>query len=183
MRWMAAVFVVGALLLVAPGCGGSNQKTSSAATDTVSTETTATTTTAETVTDTVAAETGTGTTSNGGTELTGACKNLAEVGRKFSEAMAAANAGGGSDLEATSKAFKAFANEVPDAVKNDFQTMAAAFAAYADALKGVDLKSGKAPTAEQVAKLTEATKALDQGKLKSASANISAWVKKNCSTP
>jgi hypothetical protein len=176
MRRMGAAAVVAALMLVAAGCGGSNEESSSAATETVTTEATTT----ETETDMVTEETET--TSSGVAGLTGACQDLVEVSQKFGEAMAAATGAGGNDLAATSKAFEAFADKVPDEVKDDFQALAEAFAVYADALKGLDLKAGSTPTAEQVAKLVEATQALDQEKLSKASAGIDAWVKENCGT-
>jgi len=173
---MGAAVVVAALALVAAGCGGSNDEGSSAAAETVTTEAITT----ETETDMVTDETET--TSSGIEGLTGACQDLAEVSQKFGEAIAAATGGSGNDLEATAKAFEAFADEVPDEVKDDFQVLAEAFAVYADALKGLDLTAGSTPTAEQIAKLAEATKALDQDKLNKASAGIEAWVKENCGT-
>lgn len=176
MRRMGAAALVAALMLVAAGCGGSNEESSAAAEKTVSTETVSTATETETETAADEAET----TSTGVTGLTGACRDLAEVSQKFGEAMAAAASGTGSDLEATSKVFEAFADEVPDEVREHFQALAEAFAVYADALAGIDLKPGATPSAEQVAKLVQATQALDQEKLSKASAGIDAWVKENC---
>lgn len=183
MRRMGAAAVVAALMLVAAGCGGSNEESSSAADETVSTETVATATETETDMVTDEAETitdETETTSTVVTGLTGACQDLAEVSQKFGEAMAAAASGAGSDLEETSKVFDAFADEVPDEVQEHFQALAEAFAVYANALEGIDLKPGATPSAEQVAKLVQATQALDQEKLSKASAGIDAWVKENC---
>jgi hypothetical protein len=180
---MGAAAVVAALMLVAAGCGGSNEVGSTATEATASTESVATAT--DTETKTAADETETSsdaveTTSTGVTGLTGACQDLAEVSQKFGEAMAAATSGTGSDLEATSKVFDAFADEVPDEVREHFQVLAESFAVYADALKGIDLKPGATPSADQVAKLVQATQALDQEKLSKASAGIDAWVKENC---
>ena len=47
-------------------------------------------------------------------------------------------------------------------------------------LKGVDLTSGKAPSAEVIAKLTKLSSEIDTAALSKASANIGAWAQKNC---
>jgi hypothetical protein len=181
MRWMSAAVAAAALMLVAAGCGGSSSESSSAAAETTtSSETTGMETTATETGSTTSEETGS--TGSETTGLTGACKDLAEIGQKYSEALAKAGSGSDNDLGAAASAFSEFADQVPDEVKADFQTLADAFAVYAKALEGLDLKAGEVPSASQIAKLTEAAKSFNAGKVTQASANIEAWVTKNCGT-
>jgi len=78
---------------------------------------------------------------------------------------------------------------VQDAVRSYVQAEVAPHAAAwdkshrfpAEALKGLDLSSGAAPSAEQLQKLQELSKTFDQAELQKASANIEAWVQENCS--
>jgi hypothetical protein len=113
------------------------------------------------------------------------CLKLAQLGQKYTKALQAANPTSGGDvkaqLSATAKAFQEFADEAPDAVKNDFKVFGAAFTAYADALGGVDLNSGQAPSAADIAKLQAAAQKLNNSDLQQASAHLSAWAQKNCS--
>jgi hypothetical protein len=184
MRWMSAAVAAAALMLVAAGCGGSSSESSSAAAETTtSSETTGMETTAtETESSESTTSEETGSTGSETTGLTGACKDLAEIGQKYSEALAKAGSGSDNDLGAAASAFSEFADQVPDEVKADFQTLADAFAVYAKALEGLDLKAGEVPSASQIAKLTEAAKSFNAGKVTQASANIEAWVTKNCGT-
>ena len=71
---------------------------------------------------------------------------------------------------------------MPEEIRDAFKTFAAAFATYADALKDVDLKPGQTPDAETLAKIAEAAKGFDNPKLTAATAEIQAWVTKNCTT-
>jgi hypothetical protein len=172
MRGILAGLLVTAAILAA-GCGGSSKDTSgtTAATDTSAAATTSTT-------DTTAGDT---------TSTTGqsqGCQKVADLSVEFSKALGAAGATGSgqADLQKTAEAYKAFAEKVPEEIRGSFRTLAASFALYANALKGVDLSSGKTPDAKTLAKLNNATKALDNESLSAANTKISAWVKKNCST-
>ncbi len=73
-----------------------------------------------------------------------------------------------------------FASKTPSDIRPDFETLAAAFAKAASALKGVDVSSGKTPSAATLAKLTQLGTEFDSPALKKAEADIQAWAAKNC---
>jgi hypothetical protein len=112
--------------------------------------------------------------------------HLAALSQKFSKAIASANPSGAGDVKAqitaTAKAFEQFADEAPDAVKNDFKVFAAAFVSYGDALGGVDLNSGHTPSAADIAKLQAAATKLNSADLRKATTHLTAWAQKNCGT-
>ena len=54
-----------------------------------------------------------------------------------------------------------FADEAPEDIRDDFQTLADAYAKIADALDGVDLGSGDTPPAEAIAKLAQLSQDID----------------------
>ena len=111
------------------------------------------------------------------------CTELTELSTKFTQALGAATSGSGApDLEETAKAYEEFADDVPEEVRDAFQTVAAAFTTYAEVLKDVDLGSGETPDPETLAKLAEAATALNDTELTAASAEIAAWATKNCSS-
>jgi hypothetical protein len=184
MRGILGALLVTAAILAA-GCGSSSKDTE--ATTTAAGETTAaaaTTSSDTTMTDTAAP---TDTTASGGSTsaagLSAGCQKVADLSVQFGKALSAAGATGDGqgDLEKTASAYKAFAAQVPEEIRGSFQTVASAFALYAEALKGVDFSSGKTPDAATIAKLATAAKALDNEALSAANVKIEAWVKKNCS--
>ena len=200
---MVIAVPVAALVLVMAGCGSSSSSavdttatvqstdtsggtdTSAMSTDTGVTDTSGGTDTSASTDTSGGTDTGasTDTTGSTGSISTGGCKNLSNLGAKFAQALGAAtNASGKPDLEATAKAYKAFAEQAPEEIRGAFRTVADAFSAYAEALKGVDLSSGKTPDAATLAKIAGAAKSLDNSKLTAANVQIEAWVKKNCST-
>jgi hypothetical protein len=163
---------VAALLLAAAGCGGGS--TSSAG------DTTATIESADT---TEATDTSSGTDTSSTDESLEGCTELADLSAKFTQALGAATTGSGMpDLEKTAKVYEDFVDQVPEEIRDAFRTIADAFSTYADALKDVDITPGQVPDAETLAKLAEAAKGFDNTKLTAATAEIEAWVKKNCTT-
>jgi hypothetical protein len=89
---------------------------------------------------------------------------------------------GSSDVKKTATLLKEFADKTPSDIRPDFEVVAAAYAKMADALKGVDLTSGKTPSPAVIAKLTKLSSQIDSAALSKASAHIGAWAQKNCST-
>jgi len=165
------VLLLAALALVAAGCGGDDSDDASADTATTAVE------------ETTSGEETTDTTSNTATDatdtdiaLSGKCAEFAGLGAKITEAMA----GGSAGLDEASKLFDELASQVPDEIKADFAVIAENFAKIADALRGVDLTSGKTPSPEVLAKLQEVTASLDSPEARQASANIEKWAEKNC---
>lgn len=167
--------VVVAAALVAAGCGGSDNNEASGSTDTTAATETAASTATETAASTETTSTDTGS-SIGTGALSGECKQLAQLGEKFSASLA----GQSGDLGDVAKAFDQLAGQVPDEIKPDFEVLAENYKKIAEALKGVDVQSGKAPTADQAAKLQQALTSIDNTKVQEAVTHLEAWAQKNC---
>lgn len=170
VRW-AAVFVAVLVAGAAAGCGG-GKKSSSTTTTTVAASATTTAAAATTAASTTSKTPSFASTKN--------CRQLSELGAKMSQAIQASSGGGASSLGDEAKLFKAMADAAPDEIRGDFQTFAAAFTAYAEALSKTGYTPGKTPTAEQIAALTQAAKSFSAPKLVAAEKHLSAWAQKNC---
>ena len=177
MRILLISASVAALLLTAAGCGGDSENTAGDSTVAIeSTDTSATDTGGGTDTGS-----GTDTTDTGAAGLLAECEELNELSGKFSQALGAATSGSGApDLDATAKAYEELADEVPEEIRDAFQTVAAAFTTYAELLEDIDFGSGETPNPETLAKLQEAATELDDAELTAASAEIAAWASENC---
>jgi hypothetical protein len=190
MRTILVALLAGAALVLAAGCGGSSNNaaatTAAATTTAATTAATDTTSTGTTSTDTTSTDTtSTDTTSSAGAAaaagLSAGCHKVADLSTQFGKALSAAGANGSQpDLQKSADAYKAFAAQVPQEIRGSFQTLADAFAKYAEALKGIDLSSGQTPSAATIAKLAKAAQSLNNKDLAAASATISAWAQKNC---
>ena len=184
------VALLAAAAILAAGCGSSSKDTAgtttSATTQTTATASTETTLTDTTSTDATSTDTTSPPTSLGGLTtaagLSAGCLKVANMSKQFSEAIGSSTGDAQKDLQKTAEAYKAFAAQAPEEIRGAFTTLADAFAKYADALKGVDLSSGKVPDAATVAKIAKATQSLSGSSLATASAQITAWVNKNCSS-
>ena len=163
VRTTAPIAVVAALILAVTGCGGSKKSDDSTA------ATTPTVTTQVTTTET----------SSGGTgdKLAKSCVAFAGVASKLGQAL---GQGGAGSIDTTKKYFESLAAKAPSDIKGSFQTFADAFAKYIETIKGLDLKSGQTPSAEDTAKLQEAAKALSDPKVQAASQKIKKWVDAGC---
>jgi hypothetical protein len=104
------------------------------------------------------------------------CKDLEELGRKFSSAFS--GAANSQNLKKEAELLKQFAERTPSDVRADFRLVADYMSKVADAVG--DIKPGQTPSAEALAKLQKLSTQIDQAKLTAASAHISAWVQKNC---
>ena len=170
------------VVLAAAGCGG--KKSASSATTTTTTEVTSTTET--TATDTTATDTTTTTTTSGtdtsaaaalgALASSGNCKSFADLGAAFSSALT----GAGGDPQKEAQLFQQFVDQAPSDIKADMQVIADDFSKIADALKGVDLSSGKTPDPAALAKIAALQGSLDQQKLATAEQHITAWATANC---
>jgi hypothetical protein len=168
---IAAAVALCALLLVAAGCGGKKKEaatTNASPPATQTTSTTAGTTTSATTTE-----------SSGGGGSLADCKQFASAASKV-ESQFAGITTGNVDLKKAAAAFHGLAGRAPSAVRGDFATVDDAFSKIADALQGVDLKSGKTPDAATVAKLQKLIGEINQAKVTKAANNISAWASANC---
>ena len=108
----------------------------------------------------------------------GNCKDLANSATELSNALTGAKG----DIQKSAQLFQQFADKAPSEIRSDIETIASAYTKLASALKGVNLQSGQAPSAQQLAKLQQLSKSIDQAKLTQAEQNISKWVQKNCTS-
>ena len=92
----------------------------------------------------------------------------------------ATGAGTNDDLDATAKAYKAFADNAPDELKDDFETLAGVIGEYASAIGDLDLKAGETPSPSQIAKLVALSRSFNSADVQEASAAISSWTTENC---
>jgi hypothetical protein len=170
MRWLA--LLVMALALVAAGCGGSDNE-SAASTETTTEETTSTDTSTDETTTESSDTTGTGDIEDVlGDED---CLALAGVGATIAQAFS-----GASDGTASTEELEQLADKVPDEIQADVETLAAAFATYADKIKDIGIAQGSTPSAQQLQELQAAIASLDQDELTAASERIQAWANENC---
>jgi hypothetical protein len=155
-------------VLAGAACGGGDEETAGD-TDAVTLETTTDETTTdetdtdETVGDSLASED---------------CQELINASASLSRAFG--SAGADSDLEDVSTFFDEFAEEAPEEIREDFQVLADAYEAYAEAIEDIDLQSGQTPDPEALQQLQEALTSIDQEEVTAASERISAWANENC---
>ena len=158
--------LLAALMLVAAGCGSSS-KNSAATTEEATTE--------EATTEAATTE-ATTTSALGGLVASGKCKDLQNLGQKYSQALS--GNGAGTDLKKTAQVIHEFADDAPSEIKGDFQVLADYMSKVADVAG--DLKPGQTPSPTQLQKLQTLATSIDTQKLTTASQHITAWVTKNC---
>jgi hypothetical protein len=169
---LALLALLGAVALLAAGCGGGDSE--SAADET----TIETTTEADTDTDTTE---DTGEMTDEDTDLSAFasedCLQLAQVGARFSESMS-----GTGDVGDVETFFQELADKAPDEIADDLRVLAEAMGEYAEAFQGIDLTGAAAADPETIQKLQELAAKFDDEKYVQASENIQAWAEENCST-
>jgi hypothetical protein len=167
---LLTIAVVLLLALAGASCGGDDDEAASD-TDTVTLETTTDETTTEdettdedeTVGDSIASD---------------ECQELIQASASLSQALG--SQGTDSDLDDVSTFFDEFAEEAPEEIRADFQVLADAYEAYAEAIEGIDLQSGDTPDPEALQQLQDALASIDQEEVAAASERISAWTNENC---
>lgn len=171
MRWLALVLL--ALALVAAGCGGSDDE--SAAPDE--------TTVAETLTDTTSDETTAEKTSEDETTFDFAdedCQSLLAAYLGVSQAFAAAAGGPSGDVSEQAEAFAQYADDVPDEIRGDVETLAAAYGEYVEIIQDLDLAPGEIPSAAQAQQLQDGLEDIGSEDVTAASERLSLWTSQNC---
>ncbi len=168
------LILLAALAPIAAGCGGGKAKSAASTPATTAPATTAPATTA------TADTTPTTTTSAAASDLSGIasaanCKELADLGTKFSTAMTGTAA---QDTKKIAQLLEEFAAKTPSDIRPDFKVVADAYSKIADAVG--NLKPGSVPDAAALAKLQKMSGEIDSAKLTQASEHISAWVQKSC---
>ena len=169
LRWLS-IFVV-ALALVAAGCGGSDDE-SAASDETTIEETTTDETTTEESTDT------SGTDTDAFNFASEDCQSLVKAYVGLSAAIAAAS--GGQDVSGDIEKFSEYVDEVPEEIRGDVQTIAAAYGTFADELKDIGYTPGEVPTADQLQKLQDASGSLGTSEVQAAGEHLSTWTTENC---
>jgi hypothetical protein len=182
VRTMVIAVPVAALLLVVAGCGGSSSSTEDSTTAIESAGVTDTTggtdTSAGTDTDS-----GADTTDSAGDLSLEACPELNDLSAEVSKALSEATSGTGeAQLDAIVDAYDTFADEAPEEIRDAFKTLAEAFGQYVEALGDIDVSPGETPNPDDVSKMAEAAKAFSDTRVTAATAEIEAWVKKNCTS-
>ena len=171
MRWLSILVL--ALALVAAGCGGGDDDSSASDTTTVE-ETTTEETTEETTDD--------GTATSGDFDFADEdCRGLVAAFLGVSQAFAAAAGGSDAELQEQAEAFSEFADDVPEEIRADVQTLADAYGQYIEVLQDAGLQPGELPTAEQAQQLQDALQAVGTADVTAASERLGTWTTENCS--
>jgi hypothetical protein len=165
-----------ALGLAAAGCGGGGSKGSFATTTEATLPATTEATTTGAFTTEAATTEATTTTSQVGGFAAKDCRDLTELGQKFSAAFS--GAASSQNLKAEASLLKEFAAKTPSDIRGSFEVLADYLQKVADAVG--NFKPGQTPDAATIAKLQKLATQIDQTKLAKASTSISAWVQKNC---
>lgn len=170
MRWLSILVL--ALALVAAGCGGGDDDSSASDTTTVE-ETTTEETTEETTDD--------GTATSGDFDFADEdCRGLVAAFLGVSQAFAAAAGGSDAELQEQAEAFSEFADDVPEEIRADVQTLADAYGQYLDVIQEAGIQPGEIPTAEQAQELSDALQAVGTADVTAASERLGTWTTENC---
>lgn len=170
MRRLVLLFaLLAALALVAVGCGGSDDE-SSASDETTVEETTVTATSEETTSEDV----------DSFDFADEDCQALVAAYVSLSGALASASGGGTSDFSDEIDEFAKLAEKVPDEIREDVQTVAAAYTQYIDVIQEAGIEPGTVPTAEQAQQLQEALQDVGDADVTAAGERLSAWTTENC---
>lgn len=170
LRWLS-IFVV-ALALVAAGCGGSDDESAASDETTIEETTTTDEATTEESTDT------SGTDTDAFNFASEDCQSLVKAYVGLSAAIAAAS--GGQDVSGDIEKFSQYVDEVPEEIRGDVQTIAAAYSTFADELKDIGYTPGEVPTADQLQKLQDASGSLGTSEVQAAGEHLSTWTTENC---
>jgi|SRR4249919_1685985 len=179
MRWLAIATALLTLVFLGAGCGGGSDAASTdtdvVATDTIGSEETSTD---ETSTDETSTDAGTDT--NGTFNFASEdCQNLVKAYLGLSAAVSAAS--GGADVSGDVEKFSEFTKDVPDEIKGDVETIAAAYGTYVNKLKDLGLTPGDIPNADQISQLQDASQSLGSPEVQAASTHLTAWADQHCS--
>ncbi len=173
MRWLSILVL--ALALVAAGCGGSDDD--SAASDDTAVEETTTT---ETTTDDTTTDDGSTDTDADFNFADEDCRSLVAAFVAVGSALSSGGAGS-DDLAEQTEAFAALADDVPEDIRADVETLAAAYGQYAEVIQDAGIEPGEIPTAEQAQELAAALESVGTADVSAASERLNAWTTENCS--
>ena len=169
MRWLSILVL--AVSLVAAGCGGSDDESSAAEETTIEETLTEDTTTEDEAT------------TEGEADFDFAdedCQSLVAAYLGVSQAFAAAAGATDDELQEQAEAFSEFADDVPEEIRADVQTLADAYGEYIAVLQDAGLEPGEIPSAEQAQELSEALESVGTADVTAASERLSTWTTENC---
>lgn len=167
MRWLLALIVL-ALALVAAGCGGADDESSAVDETTVEV-----TTVEETTTDD-------GTDTSGSFDFANEnCQALVQAYVGLSAAIAAAS--GGQDVSGDIEEFAEYVEKVPEEIRADVETIAAAYGTFVDELESLGFTPGAVPDAAQIQALQDASASISTAEVAAAGERLNAWTTENCS--
>ncbi len=169
MRWLSILVL--ALALVAAGCGGGDDESSASDTTTIE----------ETTDTTIEDTTGDDTATTGDFDFADEdCRSLVAAFLGVSQAFAAAAGGSNEELQEQADAFAEFADDVPDEIRADVETLAAAYGDYIQVIQDAGLQPGEIPSAEQAQELSAALEAVGTEDVTAASERLGTWTTENC---
>ena len=90
-------------------------------------------------------------------------------------------AGDNKQFESSLAELNKWSGSAPSALQKDLKVVAAAYSAYAKALKDAGYKAGQVPDANMIKALEKANAALETSDFEKANANVDAWFDKECS--
>jgi hypothetical protein len=136
------------------------------------------TTTDETTTDETTTDDGTDT--SGSLDFgSGDCQALVQAYVGLSAAIAAAS--GGQDVSGDIDEFGEYVERVPEEIRADVETIAAAYGTFVDELEDLGFTPGTVPSAEQIQALSEASESLGTDEVAAAGERLNTWTTANCS--
>ncbi len=106
------------------------------------------------------------------------CQSLVKAYVGLSAAIAAASSG--QDVTADIEKFSQYEDEVPEEIRADVQTIAAAYSTFLAKLKDIGYTPGSAPTAEQIQKLQGASESVATPEVQAAGERMNTWTTENC---
>jgi hypothetical protein len=113
-------------------------------------------------------------TSASGSFASGDCLKLSDATSKLGEA-AGATGKGAESLEKSAELYQQLVAEIPEAIRPDVQVVANAYSKYVDAVKDLDLESGKTPSVQDLTKIQQALAAIVTPEVIASSQHIATW--------
>jgi len=190
IRVTTLIAVATALVLAASGCGGSKKSSAGASSGSTSTVTSGgssssgSSSSGSSSSGSSSSSSGSGTSTSGssgsGTSsgISKSCLDFASSASKLGQALS--SGGSTQSAENLKTYFNELAAKAPSDIKASFQTLAEAITKYADAIKKLDLKPGKTPSATDLQKMQSAISSISTAKVRAASDKIQAWVQAGC---
>jgi hypothetical protein len=173
----ALLLVLAALLFVAAGCGGSSDEGTDEAVVETSADTGEETMDHEEMTDEEEMTDTTGDTGALSAFASEDCAQLATIGASIAQAV---DPSGNFDADEASQLYEQLAEKAPAEIQDDLAVFANYLGEIADALQGVDLSSGQAPSPEAAQKLQALSNTSPE--VQQAANHLSDWASENCTT-